>query len=309
MKKITTGILLLGSALLLLTGCPGRPGQKAQEEAKEETVFAVNTTKAVTGQLFDYLEINGDIVAQSSVDVYADTTGKLSHMNVTVGDYVRKNQVIAEVDPSRPGQTFAASPVKSPISGTVTSIPGDIGAVISSAVPVATVSKVDSLEISTGVAERYVSKISLGQRALVELAAYAETRFPAYISEVSPVVDPLTRTLSVTLAFDKQDSRIRAGMFAKVKIIIQEKKSTLKIPQECMVVREEKSMVFVLTDDSRVTAREIVPGIQIDNKLEVLSGLSAGDTVVIRGQTLLEDQAKIRVIDEVEPLSETDTIR
>ncbi len=309
MKKRTLIPILTAAALLILiSGCQ-RPGQKPGGGDEEDTVFAVNTTTAVKGQLFDYLEINGDIVAQSSVDVYADTTGKLSRLNVKVGDYVSKNQVIAEVDPSRPGQTFAASPVKTPIAGTITSIPGDIGAVISTAVPVATVSKVDSLEISTGIAERYISRIQTGQQALVELEAYPDIRFTAYVSEVSPVVDPLTRTMAVTLAFNKQDSRIKAGMFAKVKIIVQEKTETVKIPQECMVTREDAPVVFVVGENDQVIARPITPGIQIDNKLEVLDGISPGETVVIRGQTLLEDGAKIRVIDTIEPLPDTDTIR
>ncbi len=307
-RSLITLLILTAVLLVLISGC-NRPGKNPGGENEEETVFAVNTTTAVKGQLFDYLEINGDIVAQSSVDVYADTTGKLSKLNVKVGDYVSKNQIIAEVDPSKPGQTFAASPVKTPIGGTVTSIPGDIGAVISTAVPVATVSKVDSLEISTGIAERYISRITSGQQALIEVEAYPDVRFTAYVSEVSPVVDPITRTMAVTLAFNQQNRRIKAGMFAKVKIIVQEKKGTVKIPQECMVIREDSPVVFVVGDDQTVTARTIVPGIQIDNKLEVLEGIKPGETVVIRGQTLLEDGAKIRVIDTIEPLPDADSIR
>ena len=71
---------------------------------------------------------------------------------------------------------------------------------------------------------------------------------------------------------------------------------------------QKGSIIFVVTDDSRVEAREIVPGILIDQKLEVVEGLRAGETVVIRGQTLLEDQAKVRIIDEVPGLEEADSI-
>jgi multidrug efflux pump subunit AcrA (membrane-fusion protein) len=307
-RCIPTGGLIALTILLLLVSCQGKgPGAKDAAE-EEETLFAVNVTRAVQGQLFDYLEVNGDVVAQSSVDIYADTSGKLFRLNVTVGDYVHKDQVIAEVDPSRPGQTFAVSPVKSPISGTITRVPSDIGALISTTVPVATVSKVDSLEIKTGVAERYIARIRKGQEALVELEAYPRQRFTSFVSEVSPVGDPVTRTMAVTLAFREQDRRIKAGMFAKAKIIIESRQKVVKIPAECMIQRQKGSIIFVVTDDSRVEAREIVPGILIDQKLEVVEGLRAGETVVIRGQTLLEDQAKVRIIDEVPGLEEADSI-
>ncbi|WP_319475513.1 efflux RND transporter periplasmic adaptor subunit [Marispirochaeta aestuarii] len=307
-RYIPTGGLIALIILLLLASCQGKgPGARGAAE-EEETLFAVNVTKAVQGQLYDYLEVNGDIVAQSSVDIYADTSGKLFRLNVAVGDYVYKDQVIAEVDPSRPGQTFATSPVKSPISGTITRVPSDIGASISTAVPVATVSKVDSLEIKTGVAERYIARVRKGQEALVELEAYPQQRFKAFVSEMSPVVDPVTRTLAVTLAFRDQDRRIKAGMFAKAKIIVENRQNVIKIPAECMIQRQEGNTVFVVTAESRVEARRIVPGILIDQKLEVVEGLRAGETVVIRGQTLLEDQAKVRIIDEIPGLEEADSI-
>ncbi|WP_319559700.1 efflux RND transporter periplasmic adaptor subunit [Marispirochaeta sp.] len=307
LQKLSAAAAL--AVILLLTACQGKGPGEAEEAEQEEPLFAVNVTRAVEGQLYDYLEVNGDVVAQSSVDIYADTSGKLFRLNVTVGDYVYKDQVIAEVDPSRPGQTFAVSPVKSPISGTITRTPSDIGASITPTIPVATVSKVDSLEINTGVAERYISRVRKGQEALVELEAYPDHRFRTYVSEISPVVDPLTRILSVTLAFQKQDQRIKAGMFAKVKIIVDDKQNIVKIPSECMVERQEINFVFVVNDESRVEAREVVPGILIDEKLEVVEGLRGGETVVIRGQTLLEDQAKVRIIEEVPALEEADNIR
>lgn len=314
--RIGLGGALL-AVLLLVSACgAGGPkaaaGEAALPENAEETVFAVNVTEAVKGELFDYLEVNGDIVAQSSVDVFADTSGKLLRLNVGIGDYVSKDQIIAEVDPSRPGQTFAASPVKSPITGTVTSIPGEVGTTISPAIPVATVSKVDTLEISTGVSERFIAKIVPGQRALIGLEAYPEVRFEAFVSEVSPVVDPITRAMAVKLAFRNQDKRIKAGMFAKVKIIVEQKEGIVKIPSECLINRFGRPVVFVVGDEgenARVEAREVVPGIDIDNKLEIVEGLEAGETVVIRGQTLLEDQARVRIIDRVPGLETADAIR
>ncbi|MCF6334646.1 MAG: efflux RND transporter periplasmic adaptor subunit, partial [Spirochaetales bacterium] len=76
------------------------------------TVFAVSTTLAVEGEIKDYLQLNGDITASTTVDTFPDTAGKLKNLYVKVGDTVRKNQIIAEIDPSKPGMNFASSPVK-----------------------------------------------------------------------------------------------------------------------------------------------------------------------------------------------------
>ena len=80
----TLSVLLIAG--LFLTACQGgRNGSNPDEATDEEAVFAVNVTSAVQGEIFDYLEVNGDVVAESSVDVFADTSGKLLRLAVSVG--------------------------------------------------------------------------------------------------------------------------------------------------------------------------------------------------------------------------------
>ena len=99
----------------------------AQEEvvssAEQEVIYAVNASRVVESNLDDYLQFGGDVSAKSSIDIIPDTSGKLARLLVEVGDVVKKDQIVAEVDPSRPGMTYSFSPVKAPVSGTVTSLP------------------------------------------------------------------------------------------------------------------------------------------------------------------------------------------
>jgi len=88
-------------------------------EQPNAMVFAVNVIPASRGQIQDYLLVGGEVGASSAIDVFADTAGRLLSLSVAVGQEVRANQVVAEVDPSRPGMNFVPSPVRSPISGTV----------------------------------------------------------------------------------------------------------------------------------------------------------------------------------------------
>lgn len=329
MKNFSVLILVL--AALALAGCGavrpgGGPGGSGDAEAQGNgaeaqgepgarnvgdgaaTVFAVNVTPAIEGEIKDYIEINGEIQTVATIDVFPETNGELTELFVRVGENVRRDQVLAEVDPSRPGQNFVASPVRSPIEGTVVSLPGRVGQTVSVSTPVVRVSKTNELEVVTRVAERFISKVREGLSAVIRLDAYPGERFTATVSELSPVVDPATRTLEVKLRFDRRDPRIKAGMFAAVRIVTEEKDGIVKIPAECLVTRFGESFVFVVREDGVAEQRNVTPGIEVDNKLEIVSGLEPGEMVVYQGQTLLEDQAEVRVIETVTPLEAQDEV-
>jgi membrane fusion protein, multidrug efflux system len=290
-------------------GGPGAPGTEAEQAEEEETVFAVNTTTAVEGEIIDYIELTGEVITRATVDIYADTVGKLSKLTIDVGSWVEKDQVIGEVDPSKPGMKFVPSPVKSPISGTVIEVPVEIGSTITQSVPVARVSRTTEKQVRTFVPEKYISKMEYGLNAVLRFAAYPEQQFSARLAEMSPVVDPQSRTMEIKLNFTQRYPGIKPGMFTELKIITEEKEGIVKVPIDCLVKRYGEYAVFVVTEEGRVERRSVRPGIQIDNKVEVVEGLTSGEKVVIRGQTLLEDGAKVRVIDEVEPLAAEDTVR
>ncbi|MCK5200589.1 MAG: efflux RND transporter periplasmic adaptor subunit [Spirochaetales bacterium] len=304
--------------LFLLLGCKqtGPSAKKSSDKEEEQvTVFAVSTTLAVQGEIKDYLQLNGDIAARTTVDTFADTAGKLKSLYVKVGDTVRKDQIIAEIDPSRPGMTFASSPVKASISGTVTQVPVQIGSTVAPNLPIAKISKMDELEVILYVAERFISKMKVGLPAVIKTEAFPGELFTGSIRELSPVVDQSSRTMEIKLHLDDKTSRLKAGMFAEVKVITEEKKEIVKIPAEAMINRFGEYYVFVVEEDTELSAkwivekRTVVPGLRIDNQLEITSGLSGGDVVVIRGQTLLEDGLSVKVVSTVEPLEITDEVK
>ncbi|MFW6214622.1 MAG: efflux RND transporter periplasmic adaptor subunit [Alkalispirochaetaceae bacterium] len=281
----------------------GEPGARGVAEGDEvETVFAVNVTPAIEGEIRDYIEVNGEIETTATIDVFPETNGELTELFVRVGEQVSRDQVIAEVDPSRPGQSFVASPVRSPIAGTVVALPGSIGQTVSMSTPVVRVSRTNELELVSRVSERFISKVSVGLEAVVRLDAYPDEQFGAVVSELSPVVDPATRTLEVKLRFDGTDERIRSGMFASIRIITEEREGIVKIPADCLVTRFGETFVFVV-NDGVAERRVVTPGIEVDNILEVVDGLEPGEQVVYQGQSLLEDDVQVRVIDTVEPLT------
>ena len=116
-KLLIIGILI---SILLFNACSKKTTDVSEKTEEDQIIsFAVSTTLSVQGEIKDYLQLNGDIAAKTTVDTFADTAGKLKNLYVKIGDTVRKDQVIADIDPSRPGMTFASSPVKASISGTI----------------------------------------------------------------------------------------------------------------------------------------------------------------------------------------------
>ncbi len=306
-KSLAVALAAVGIAAAL-SACGRSASRAAGGPAEpEETVFAVDTTTATGGEILDYLLVNGEVVTRTSVDVYPETAGKLSRLRIRLGEYVSRDQVIAEVDPSRPGMTYVASPVKSPIAGTIIALPIQEGATVTQAVPVARIGRLDELEVRTRVAERFVSKIRTGLEASLRFDAYPADRFRAVVTELSPVVDPQSRTLEVRLRLTPPDRRIKAGMFGQVKIVTERKEGIVKVPSDVVVQRFGVSYVFVV-QDGVARRRKVNPGLQIDDKVEITEGLAPGEEIVLRGQTLLEDKSKVRVVERYPGLPEAHNI-
>jgi multidrug efflux pump subunit AcrA (membrane-fusion protein) len=276
------------------------------ETAQEAPVYAVNTTTAVQGPIRDYLPLSGDIVAGSTVDTYSDAAGKVVRVYVAAGSQVRKDAPIAAVDPSKPGMNYVPSIAKAPISGTVVSLPAQVGMTVSQAVPLARIAGGSGLEIRVYVAERYISKMALGLSCEITLDAWPGEVFRGSISEIAPVVDPASRTLEVKINVENRQSRLKAGMFAKARIITQRKENIVKIPASAMLSRFGEQYVFSVdrSDPAKPVVRQtpIVPGILIDGVLEVEQGLAADAEIVVRGQTLLTDGSRINIIEQTAPV-------
>ncbi len=323
-------IVILALLAILALGAGGKNnggrGGRPQRGAKNENPIPVSIQTLQEETVSDYLLLNGEIQPESSVNVLSDTTGTLINLFVEVGDRVQKGQTIGQIDPSRPGQRFSASPIEAPISGTIVMLNPAVGSQISPQTPVAQIATTDELEIVTNIPEPNISLISRGQDAYILFDAFPDDQFPAYISQLDPQVDPQSRTLKVTLRFTQRNENIRPGMFAQVRIITQTSENSIMAPQETILRRGEDTFVFVAkeapaapeseqSDEAAdenpeeeteptpqfVAERRLVEvGLQVDGRAQLLSGVSTGESLIIRGQNLLTDGRSIRIIREEE---------
>ena len=303
MKKIILSAFILTSAVILAS-CEKKAAAAASAE-QEEVLYAVTAKKLSSGTLDDYLEFGGDVDSVSSVSVMPDMAGKLSSVKVSVGDTVKKDQIIAYVDASRPGYNYSESPVKAPAGGRIISLVTNIGTTVSQAMPVAKISNTEEMEIKINVPERFISRVKEGQRVELTFDAYPGDVFGAKVSEVSPVLDNSSRTMLTKVRIVQRDNKIKIGMYARVKLITESRANTIVVPSTTIVTRDGNPYVFVVNDDvaeNKGTVRQqpVKLGITIDDKTEVVDGLKSGQTVVAKGQTLLSDGAKVNIVSVIE---------
>ncbi len=138
--------------------------------------------------------------------------------------------------------------------------------------------------------------ISVGQLARITTNLLPDVNFPGRIIRISPVVDPNSGTFRVTLAIDDDAGRLRPGMFVTTQIVTATHEQAFLVPKRSIVYDDGHPHVFVVQDS---TARKVQldVGFEDTENLEVLSGVSHGDSIVVVGQNGLKDLARVRVIE------------
>ena len=299
--KVIITVAAIFSAAIMVTS--SRKKNEKDRSADPEQTYAVSTLTTTAGNLDDYLEFGGDIASVNSVAVLPDQGGKVTNILVSVGDMVKKGQTIAYVNPLRVGAVFNDNPVNSPISGRITSLPTTVGSTVGQSSPIATVAQTDDLEVKINIAERFISRISNRQKAIITFDAYPSVEFSATVFEVSPVLDTATRTMGAKLRFDREDSRIKVGMYGRVKLITDSKKNVIVIPATAIVVRDSKNYLFVVEPhEGKKSTVKLVPvtvGITVDDKTEITDGLKAGDEIVVKGMSLLNDGSSVNIVSTI----------
>ena len=299
-KGICTGVITLIAGSLII-GPALLAGDEYQTiHAQQAPVYSVKTIAAQKQTLRAFLEVNGDIINTRQADVFPDVSGKLVSVNTALGRYVRAGELIAEVDPSKPGSTYMNSPVYAPLSGIISRTPLSVGMTVSPNTSITVISEGKNLEISARIPEREIAGLALGLKAEVSLQAYPGETFDATVSRVSPVVDTTSRTKLINLSFDHPDERINAGMFARIRINSITYADVLTVPAEALVSGRGADTVYVIRLDEAgqpiAEKREVSRGLTLGGYTEIKAGLCEGEAVIVQGQHLLAGGEQVRII-------------
>jgi len=257
----------------------------------------VRVTPVSTGTIEKSVIINGEILARNQVTIFPTIGGKLVETRLGIGDRVSSGQVVATIDPSRPGEVYSRSPVVSTVSGTVIQAPFSVGDTVTTQSAVYIVGDLSSLLVETFVPERFVASVKQGMRAQLRLEAIRGESFDAEVIEINPVLDPASRTLRIRLRFVNPDSRIKAGMFATISLVTNRKVDVPVVARTSVINTYGSWIVFVVDENNAARRREVTLGLDNEDFFEILGGLSLGDKVVSAGQNFLSDGDPVRVVD------------
>jgi RND family efflux transporter MFP subunit len=166
---------------------------------------------------------------------------------------------------------------------------------------IATIVDMSSLEFEVDVSESYINRVRPGQPVEAVLDAYPDWRIATHVITTVPTADRQKDTVRVRIGFEELDPRLLPDMRVKGSFLTERPaaesatpRAKLVVPSAAVRTSDGRSIVFVLRDD-RVERRAIAVGAAIGDQVEVLSGVSAGERVVVDGPQTLKDGDKVKV--------------
>lgn len=188
-----------------------------------------------------------------------------------------------------------------PSAGTIGELNIEEGEGVTQNTLVGTHVSTDRVVAEFGITEREINKISLGQNAKVFVDAYSDKIFEGTVENVAPVIIGTSRTADVKVRIENPEGLLLPGMFARIKILLYQKKNTLVVPNDALQGKENEQYVFTVDPEEKiVTKTPVVIGYSRVDYAQVDSGLREGNLVAISGLDRLEEGAKVKVIETQE---------
>jgi multidrug efflux pump subunit AcrA (membrane-fusion protein) len=151
--------------------------------------------------------------------------------------------------------------------------------------------------LKVGVSDVEWASIKLNDKAEVEIDAYPEEKFSAFVLRKSEGVDPYTGTLSIDLKLASVISnKVTSGLFGKARIMLKQKMKTWQIPFEAVLDGDgNKGYVFVTNDNSTVKKVRVTISDIEKNSVLVSEGLENSKYLIVSGSAYLNDNSKIKI--------------
>ena len=183
-----------------------------------------------------------------------------------------------------------------PVSGVVTARNYDNGDMYNGQTPVLTIEQTNVVKLNVNVSESYYKLLKKGMPATITLDAYEGEEFTGKVTIVSPSIDATTHTFKAEITINNKDQKVRPGMFARATINFGSKSHTV-IPDVALVKQIGAGDRYVYVyKDGKVSYNKVELGKHMGDKYEILSGVNAGDQVVIAGHSRLANGKEVEVV-------------
>ena len=251
-------------------------------ETKPTEVVALEVKKT---EFYEKIETFGTAIANQSFSIRIKKTELISSLEFDKNLMVQKNQLIAQLKNEK---------IIAPFSGRLgirEITPGILGGEDSI---IATLDDIENIKLDIKVPESYSSILKRNLKIKATSESLNETFF-GNLDVISSRVDPTTRSILVQAKIKNNNYKIIPGMLINIEIIFNEKES-IGVPEESIIQQGTRTVVYKVIEDKTVSLTEVKTGIRNFGKVEILSGLTAGDKIVTEGVSKIRDKAQIKLI-------------
>ncbi|MCH8501172.1 MAG: efflux RND transporter periplasmic adaptor subunit [Aliidiomarina sp.] len=201
--------------------------------------------------------------------------------------------------------------IRAPFSGVAGLRLVNLGQYVTPGSELVSIQSFDPIYLNFTLPERFLSDIVRGQTISAEVDAYPSERFSGEIRAIEPSVRESTRTIQIQAQFENPEQKLRAGMFARVRIDSEEARDVLMIPRTAIQFNPFGNIVFMIEeegDELIVQQRLVRTGQSRGDMVEITEGLEEGDRVASSGLLKLRNGAVVKINDdpELQPATSTD---
>lgn len=163
---------------------------------------------------------------------------------------------------------------------------------------IVTLQQINVLKASINVSEKYFSTLAVGDLVKVDSEVFKGEVFNGEISNVYPIINPLTRSFVVEIKIPNRNFKLRPGMFSRVNIKLNET-DALVVPAIAVIQQEGTNNRFVFINNNGVAKKvKVQVGKRFDENIEIVCDqIIAGDQLIVAGQAILMDNSKVKVIE------------
>jgi multidrug efflux pump subunit AcrA (membrane-fusion protein) len=269
---------------------------KSKGKTEERQAVAVAVVTADTGTVVRSTNLVGTLVGEQQVTVMPKVAGRVTQIAKPEGSFVKAGDPILYVVNDIPGMDYKPGPVLSPIDGVVGKVNIEVGQNASPGTSVATVSSyAERIRVRAAVSDADLPYVKIGATADVSVCGIPDQVFSGRVTQISPMVDPATRSATVEVTLPNNQHRLVPGMTASVQLVIERREHVVAVPLSALFATDKTKAVVV--DGTTAHFRAIQLGLVGDDKVEVTSGINPGDKVATVGKERVQDGETVRPVE------------
>jgi len=272
------------------TGKPFRLGDKVQ---KGQIVVKIENKEYVNNIAYESKKLNLEIAEQEQTK--QDTLYKLGGVTLSEMRNTEVKVINARTDIDNATINLAKMELRAPFSGVITDLPHYTPDVqIATGKPIFSIMDYSKMYMDVNMPESAIAYVRAGQPVYITHYTLPGDTLQGVISELSPAISQETRTFKGKITISNDELKLRPGMYVKADIIVDRADSSIIIPKEIIQSTKNSKYVFVAEKNTAVQ-RDITIGLEDEKNAEIVSGLSEGDNLIIKGYETLRRNSKVKI--------------